>query len=96
MLTSYGALEPEADSVQVAHECWPGKMGQGINCWFGALPHWCRLMIGEDSTRINCKIKKEAPMSTMSEISFYNYSTTSVRCKGISKGKEGSIKTIAT
>lgn len=31
MLTSLGAMEPEAIKAQVAHENWPKEMGQGIN-----------------------------------------------------------------
>lgn len=58
VLTSFGALEPETNNAKVAHQCPPGEMGQGINWQFGALLHWPRLMIGEDSTRKSCKIKK--------------------------------------
>ena len=67
MLTSLGALKPEANDAQVAHESWLGEMDQGINYQFGALPHWLRLVIGEDSTKMNCRIKKEELMNTMSE-----------------------------
>lgn len=71
MLTSLGALEPEANNAQVARESWPGEMGQGSKCRFGALPHWSGLVFGEDSTRINCRMKKEEPMSTLSEGSLF-------------------------
>ena len=39
MLTSFGALKPEANDAQVAHESCLGEMDQGINYQFGALLH---------------------------------------------------------
>lgn len=67
MLTSLGALKPEANDARVAHESWLGEMDQGINYQFGALPHRLRLVTEEDSTRMNCRIKKVEPVNTMSE-----------------------------
>ena len=81
-LTSLSALEPEANNDQVAHESWPGEVvSQGIHHQSGAFPHGPTLVIGEDSTRFNLRIKKEEPMGTASERALQSMSAVKVFVK---------------